>query len=84
MWLNLYEYGSQSYELIEKIRDTYYLVALIDNDFTSGGLDGKEFALLDSLLRLGQEEEASQTECHNGVIIDDIEQPHGPFLCIVI
>jgi len=56
MWLNLYEYGSESYELIEKIRDTYYLVALIDNDFTSGGPDGKEFALLDSLLRLGQDE----------------------------
>jgi hypothetical protein len=55
MWLNLYEYGSESYELIERIRDTYYLVALIDNDFSSGGPDGKEFVLLDLLLRVGQD-----------------------------
>jgi len=33
MWLNLYELGSDSYELIESIRDTYYLVAIIDNDY---------------------------------------------------
>lgn len=55
MWLNLYEYGSESYELIERIRDTYYLVALIDNDFSSGGPHGKEFVLLDLLLRVGQD-----------------------------
>ena len=33
MWLNLYEMDSPSYELIENIRDTYYLVAIIDNDY---------------------------------------------------
>lgn len=33
MWLNLYEMDSPSYELIEEIRDTYYLVAIIDNDY---------------------------------------------------
>ena len=33
MWLNLYEPDSPSYELIENIRDTYYLVAIIDNDY---------------------------------------------------
>lgn len=33
MWLNLYEFGSTSYELIEEIRDTYFLVAIIDNDY---------------------------------------------------
>eukprot|EP00804_Cyclotella_cryptica_P007605 CCRYP_010659-RB/>CCRYP_010659-RB protein AED:0.34 eAED:0.34 QI:1188/1/1/1/1/1/7/50/687 len=54
MWLNLYDYGSESYELIERIRDTYYLVALIDNDFSSGGEDGSEFVLLDLLLEVGK------------------------------
>ncbi|KAL7543848.1 hypothetical protein ACHAXR_013235 [Thalassiosira sp. AJA248-18] len=56
MWLNLYDFESDSYELIEKIRDTYYLVAIIDNDFfTSGGKDGSSFGLLDSLLQVGKE-----------------------------
>lgn len=55
MWLNLYEYDSESYELIERIRDTYYLVAMIDNDFSSGGPDGREFILLDLLLKLGED-----------------------------
>lgn len=54
MWLNLYDFGSDSYELIEKMRDTYYLVAIIDNDFTSGGKDGSKFLLLDSLLEVGK------------------------------
>ena len=36
MWLNLYEMDTPSYELIEDIRDTYYLVAIIDNDYISG------------------------------------------------
>lgn len=35
MWLNLYDPESESYELIETIRDTYYLVAIIDNDYES-------------------------------------------------
>ena len=35
MWQNLYEMGSDSFELIGDIRDTYYLVAIIDNDFMS-------------------------------------------------
>jgi methylenetetrahydrofolate reductase (NADPH) len=35
MWLNLYEFDSESFELIENIRDTYYLCAIIDNDFVS-------------------------------------------------
>jgi methylenetetrahydrofolate reductase (NADPH) len=35
MWLNLYDFDSESYELIETIRDTYYLCAIIDNDFVS-------------------------------------------------
>jgi methylenetetrahydrofolate reductase (NADPH) len=35
MWLDLYEFDSESYELIENIRDTYYLCAIIDNDFVS-------------------------------------------------
>lgn len=35
MWLDLYEPDSDSYNLIEDIRDTYFLVAIIDNDFMS-------------------------------------------------
>jgi len=35
IWLNLYESDSESYELIEYIRDTYYLVAIIDNDYVN-------------------------------------------------
>lgn len=35
MWLHLYEYDSESYELIEGIRDTYYLCAIIDNAYVS-------------------------------------------------
>jgi len=35
MWQNLYDMDSDSYELIENVRDTYYLVAIIDNDFIS-------------------------------------------------
>ena len=35
MWMNLYEYDSTSYTLIETIRDTYFLCAIIDNDYVS-------------------------------------------------
>ena len=51
MWLNLYEMGSESYELVEDIRDSYFLVAIIDNDFVSRG-QNPEFlwqAMMDSL-----------------------------------
>lgn len=34
-WLNLYDMESESYDLLETVRDTYYLVAIIDNDFIS-------------------------------------------------
>jgi methylenetetrahydrofolate reductase (NADPH) len=35
MWMNLYEYDSTSYTLIESIRDTYFLCAIIDNNYIS-------------------------------------------------
>ena len=35
MWLALYEPDSDSYDLIQTIRDTYFLVAIIDNDFVA-------------------------------------------------
>jgi hypothetical protein len=42
MWLNLYEMGTESYELIERIRDTYFLVAIIDNDYVSSSSTGSK------------------------------------------
>ncbi|KAL7469955.1 hypothetical protein ACHAXS_010193 [Conticribra weissflogii] len=53
MWLNLYDFGSASYEMVENIRDTYYLVAIIDNEFTDGGKSDVEFSLLAHLLAVG-------------------------------
>merc|ERR1719491_2519440 len=50
MWLNLYEIDSKSYKLIKTIRDTYYLVAIIDNDFTSASDDTN---LWEALLEVG-------------------------------
>jgi methylenetetrahydrofolate reductase (NADPH) len=51
MWLNLYEVGSDSYDLIESIRDTYYLVAIIDNDYVSQSEAGK---LWEAVLEVGK------------------------------
>jgi len=59
MWLNLYDFGSESYELVENIRDTYYLVAIIDNEFTDGGKTDDEFSLLTHLLAVGKNSSAS-------------------------
>jgi methylenetetrahydrofolate reductase (NADPH) len=61
MWLNLYDFGTPSYELIETIRDTYYLVAIIDNDYiassssggTGGADDGAGNGLWEALLKVG-------------------------------
>ncbi|KAL3906857.1 MAG: hypothetical protein SGARI_003816 [Bacillariaceae sp.] len=36
-WLPLYKKGTKSHALIEEIRDTFYLVAIIDNDYVSSG-----------------------------------------------
>jgi methylenetetrahydrofolate reductase (NADPH) len=35
MWMNLYDFESPSFCLIEDIRDTYFLCAIIDNDYVS-------------------------------------------------
>jgi methylenetetrahydrofolate reductase (NADPH) len=37
MWLNLYEFDTESYELIDHMRSTYYLCAIIDNDYIENG-----------------------------------------------
>jgi hypothetical protein len=34
--------GTESYELIEEIRDTYFLVAIIDNDYVSSSSTGSK------------------------------------------
>lgn len=41
MWLNLYDVESDSYGLIEGIRDSYFLCAIINNDYVSE-CNGKE------------------------------------------
>ena len=54
MWLNLYEFDSESYGLIENIRDTFYLVAIIDNDFVSQ--EAQEGKFWQGLLNIGNKE----------------------------
>ena len=53
MWLNLYEFDTKSYELIETIRDTYYLVAIIDNNFLSRN-NGDKGALFSAMFEVGE------------------------------
>jgi methylenetetrahydrofolate reductase (NADPH) len=50
MWLSLYDFGSESYQLIENIKDSFYLVAIIDNDYYTN----EGFVLLDALLEEGE------------------------------
>lgn len=58
MWLNLYDYESDSFELIENIRDTYYLVAIIDNDFIPGSGNSEESETLwDDMLKIAESAE---------------------------
>uniref|UniRef100_A0A061S486 methylenetetrahydrofolate reductase (NADH) n=1 Tax=Tetraselmis sp. GSL018 TaxID=582737 RepID=A0A061S486_9CHLO len=37
-WASLYEAGSQSAKTLSEIKDTYYLVSLIDNNFVNGDI----------------------------------------------
>lgn len=39
-WQDLYDFDSESFELIENIRDSYFLVAIIDNDYIAGAQNG--------------------------------------------
>ena len=50
-WLNLYDMESESHDLIETVRDTYYLVAIIDNDFISAN-DGLGSHLWSTMLEV--------------------------------
>jgi len=45
-WRHLYPENSTGYKLISQIRDTYYLVNVVDNDFIHGDL----FQIFDSIL----------------------------------
>lgn len=45
-WIQLYEENSKAHKLLSNIRDTYYLVSIVDNDFCSGDL----FTLLVKLM----------------------------------
>jgi methylenetetrahydrofolate reductase (NADPH) len=61
MWLNLYDFGSPSYDLLEEIRDTFFLVAIIDNDFV-GSNAGDSSLWLKMLEALGPTEIRRQTQ----------------------
>lgn len=50
MWLNLYDFESESYALVESIRDTYYLCAIIDNDFTGNEVPSTLWKKMESVL----------------------------------
>ena len=55
MWLNLYDFGTESRELLEDIRDTYFLVAIIDNDFVTSSKEGS--SLLESIMEIATADE---------------------------
>lgn len=44
-WQSIYPKGSPSWELIQEVHDTYYLVNIVDNDYVKGDI----FALFDKL-----------------------------------
>lgn len=52
LWSNLYDLDSPSFDLIESIRDQYYLVAIIDNDYISGSSDHTNTDIWSLLLSL--------------------------------
>jgi len=37
-WRDVYEKGTESWKLIEGIKDTYYLVNVVDNDYVKGDM----------------------------------------------
>ena len=55
MWLNLYELDSDSYSLIEDIRDMHSLVALIDNDFFTDDSKNTSGNLWNALVEISEE-----------------------------
>lgn len=59
MWLNLYDFDTDSYELIENIRDTYYLVAIIDNNFLSKN-NGETGLLFSAMFQVGEAAASAQ------------------------
>lgn len=38
LWASLYDDESRSAELLHEVHDTYYLVAVVDNNFVDGNL----------------------------------------------
>jgi len=52
MWLNLYDFDSESFDLIESIRDTYYLCAIVDNDFVSSSNGTAENSLWNAMSKI--------------------------------
>lgn len=54
MWLNLYDFDSESYELVETIKDTFYLVAIIDNNYLSRS-NTEEGSLFSAMFQVGAE-----------------------------
>ena len=70
MWLNLYEVETESYNLIESIRDNYYLVALIDNDYVASN-DTEESSLWRAMLDVAKEHKELTTSFGPTIVFDE-------------
>jgi len=51
-WESIYEKGSVSRQLIERVRKSYWLINIVDNDFTS---ETAETSLFNTLLKIVEE-----------------------------
>jgi methylenetetrahydrofolate reductase (NADPH) len=49
-WMRLYEPESDAYRLLQGIRDTYYLCAIVDNDYVTGNASSPSSRLWDAIL----------------------------------
>jgi len=54
IWADAYDEGSESFELLETVSDTFFLCALVDDDYVGGEEEGK--SIFDLLIKLEKEE----------------------------
>lgn len=66
-WASLYDDETDSCELLYNIHDTYYLVAIIDNDYVSNGM----YRLFDDVTIALSAAEIDSNTCGSAVAVDD-------------